>query len=305
MALHIYWGEDDFALLQAIEALKQETLDPTWESFNFERIPPDYPEGAIHALTQAMTPPFGMGKRLIWLDNPPLLQQCSEDLYQELERTLPQLPDSTELLMSSGKKPNGRLKSTKFLTKQGKIREFALLPPWKTELIENQVRQAAKAIGVKLSRSAGEYLVEAVGNNTRQLHSELEKLKLFAGDRSEPLDLEVVSSLVTTSTQNSLQLASALRSGDVTRALGLLSDLINRNEPPLRIVATLVGQFRTWLWVKVMVEAGERDDKAIAAAAEVGNPKRVYFLQQEIRNLSQRQLLQCLPVLQELEPELA
>ncbi|MGA1476434.1 MAG: DNA polymerase III subunit delta, partial [Prochlorothrix sp.] len=102
MALHIYWGEDDFALLQAIEALKQETLDPTWESFNFERIPPDHPEGAIHALTQAMTPPFGMGKRLIWLDNPPLLQQCSEDLYQELERTLPQLPDSTELLMSSG-----------------------------------------------------------------------------------------------------------------------------------------------------------------------------------------------------------
>lgn len=301
MALHIYWGEDEFALGQAIETLKQKTLDPAWEGFNFERIPPDHPDGAIHALTQAMTPPFGLGKRLIWLENPPLLQQCSDDLYQELERTLPQLPETTELLMSSSKKPNGRLKSTKLLTKQGKVQEFALLPPWKTELIENQVRQAAKAIGVKLSRPAGEFLVEAVGNNTRQLHSELEKLKLFAGDRTDPLDLDLVSSLVTTSTQNSLQLASALRSGDITRALGLLADLINRNEPPLRIVATLVGQFRTWLWVKVMVEAGERDEKAIAAAAEVGNPKRVYFLQQEIRNLSQRQLLRCLPVLLELE----
>lgn len=301
MALYIYWGDDNFALLQAIEALKQKTLDPTWESFNFDRISPDSPDGAIHALTQAMTPPFGLGKRLIWLDNPPLLQQCSEALYEELERTLPQLPDTTELVMSSDKKPNGRLKSTKLLTKQGKVQEFALIPPWKTELIEDQVRQAAKAIGVKLSRPAGEYLVGAVGNNTRQLHSELEKLKLFAGDRTDPLDLDLVSSLVTTSTQNSLQLASALRSGDVTRALGLLADLINLNEPPLRIVATLVGQFRTWLWVKVMVESGERDDKAIAAAAEVGNPKRVYFLQQEIRNLSQRQLLRCLPVLLELE----
>lgn len=301
MAFYIYWGDDDFALVQGVQTLRDQTLDPHWASFNFDRIDSDQTDGLRQALTQAMTPPFGQGQRLIWLVDPPLFQQCSEDLLQELERTLPQIPETTVLLMTSGKKPNGRLKSTKLLNKQAEVREFALVPPWKTDQIADRVRQAAKEVGVTLNRAAGEFLVESVGNNTRQLYSELEKLKLFAGDRPEPLDLARVSSLVTTSTQNSLQLASALRSGDVTRALGLLADLINRNEPPLRIVATLVGQFRTWLWIKVMLEAGERDDKAIAAAADVGNPKRIYFLQQEIRNLSQRQLLGCLPLLLDLE----
>ena len=65
-----------------------------------------------------------------------------------------------------------------------------------------------------------------------------------------------------------------------------------------------MGQFRTWLWVKVMIDSGERDEKTIAAAAEVANPKRIYFLQQEIRNISLAQLLKTLPLLLELETSL-
>jgi DNA polymerase-3 subunit delta len=146
-----------------------------------------------------------------------------------------------------------------------------------------------------------EALSQAVGNQTRQLHSELEKLRLFQGDRPEPLSLAEVSSLVAASTQNSLQLAAAIRVGDTQQSLNLLSDLFARNEPPLRIVATLVGQFRTWFWVKLLTTQGERDNAAIAQAAEIGNPKRVYFVQQEIRNLSLAQLRQTLPLLLELE----
>jgi len=304
MSLQTYWGEDEFALGQAVQTLRDQSLDPNWASFNYDRIPSDSPEDPTHALTQAMTPPFGQGLRFIWWEDPPFLQQCSEAFLGELERTLPQLPDTTVLVITSPKKPNGRLKSTKLLTQHGEMREFAVVPPWKTELLEQQVREAAKAMGVRLTRASGEFLVEAVGNNTRQLQGELEKLKLFAGNRKEALDLDIVAELVTASTQNSLQLAGAIRSGDVTRALGLLQDLLQRNEPPLRIVATLVGQFRTWLWLKVLADAGERDDKAIAAAAEIANPKRIYFLQQEIRNLSASQLLRCLPLLLELEASL-
>jgi DNA polymerase III subunit delta len=308
MPLYLYWGDDDFALNKAVAALKAKTLDPDWASFNFERINADQPEGALAALTQAMTPPFGLGQRLIWLAEPPFLQQASEAISQELERSLPQLLDSSALLITSQKKPNGRLKSTKLLQKHAEEKEFSAIPPWKTDQITDQVRQAAKEVGVKLTRASGEFLVEAVGNNSRQLYNELEKLRLFGngpgGDRSEPLDLETVAGLVTTSTQSSLQLASAIRMGDTGKALELVADLLGRNEPALRIVATLVGQFRTWLWVRVMTEAGERDEKAIAQAAGVGNPKRIYFLRQEINGLSQPQLLQAMPLLLSLESEI-
>jgi DNA polymerase-3 subunit delta len=157
---------------------------------------------------------------------------------------------------------------------------------------------------VPLAPPSIELLAESVGNNSRQLYSELEKLRLYAGDRRQPLEAEVVASLVVANTQNSLQLAAAIRQGQVATALELVAALLSLNEPALRVVATLIGQFRTWLWVKLMQEAGERDERAIAQAAEVSNPKRIYFLQQEVRGLSAQQLQQTLPLLLELEMSL-
>ena len=190
------------------------------------------------------------------------------------------------------------------LQKYAHIREFSLIPPWKTEQLVQRVQQAAQEVGVKLTQTSANLVAESVGNNTRQLYSELEKLQLYAGAASKPLDVDAVAELVRATTQNSLQLAAAIRAGDAAKALALVADLIGRNEPALRIVATLIGQFRTWLWVKLMMETGQRDERAIAQAAEVGNPKRVYFLQKEVQPLSVQQLVSTLPLLLELEASL-
>ncbi|MEB3337630.1 MAG: DNA polymerase III subunit delta, partial [Leptolyngbyaceae bacterium] len=292
MPTYFYWGEDDFACAQAIATLRQRVLDPQWMSFNYDKILPDQANAVIQGLNQAMTPPFGAGSRLVWLVDTSLGQHCSEELLSELDRTLPVLPEATVLLMTSRTKPDGRLKSTKLLQKYAEIREFSPIPPWKTDQLIQRVRQVAQEIGVKLTHASAELLAQSVGNDTRQLYSELEKLRLYQGDLKTSIDVDAVTTLVTASTQNSLQLASAIRQGDVALALELVTDLINRNEPALRIIATLIGQFRTWLWVKIMVDAGERDEKAIAQAAEVTNPKRIYFLQQDVRGLSLQQLQQ-------------
>ena len=72
----------------------------------------------------------------------------------------------------------------------------------------------------------------------------------------------------------------------------------------MRIVATLVGQFRTWAIVKTAIEAGETDDKKIAEMADIRNPKRIYFIKKQIRQKSARQLHGSLPILLELESNL-
>ncbi|MBD2119453.1 DNA polymerase III subunit delta [Trichocoleus sp. FACHB-262] len=301
MPIYLYWGEDDFAIAKAVTTLRDRTLDPDWTSFNFDKISAEQSNAVLQALTQAMTPPFGMGKRLVWLENTTLGQQCPETVLAELERTLPAIPDASVLLLTARNKPDGRLKSTKLLQKYAEIKEFSPIPPWKTDQLLHQVRQVAQTVGVTLTQPSMELLAESVGNNSRQLYSELEKLRLYAGDRSQPLEAEVVARLVVVNTQNSLQLAAAIRQGQVGEALELVAGLLSHNEPALRVVATLIGQFRTWLWVKLMQEAGERDERAIAQAAEVSNPKRIYFLQQEVRSLSSQQLQQTLPLLLELE----
>ena len=50
--------------------------------------------------------------------------------------------------------------------------------------------------------------------------------------------------------------------------------------------------------------AGEQSERTIAQAIEISNPKRVYFLQQEVKHLCVQQLVSTLPILLELEVSL-
>ncbi len=302
MPVYFYWGEDDFAIAQAVKQLQTKVLDPDWLEFNYHKLIGDRSETIIEGLTQVMTPVFGLGGRLVWLSDTTICQQCSQDTLKELERTLTTIPTNSHLLLTNSKKPDGRLKSTKLINKHAEIKDFSLIPPWKPELIARKVRLVAQEIGVNLTPKAIELLVESVGNNTRQLYNELEKLSLYNSENSNaPIDETAVATLVVCHSQNSLQLAAAILAGQTEQALQLVTELINRNEPALKIVATLVGQFRTWTIVKLMQSAGERDEKAIAAAAEVKNPKRIYFIRKEVAGVTSQHLLASLQLLLDLE----
>ncbi|MEM6425619.1 MAG: DNA polymerase III subunit delta [Cyanobacteria bacterium P01_H01_bin.119] len=304
MAVYCFWGDDEFRLTQAATALRDRALDKDWASFNFDRIDGQSNDATLQALNQAMTPPFGGGDRLVWVQNSLAFQRCPDDLLRELSRTLPEIPQTTALLFTQSSRPDGRLKSTKLLQKHGEVKEFSTIPPWKPDLLVQQVNQIAQDLQLALTPEAAELMVDAVGNDTRQIYNELNKLSLFQRDRSQPITAQAISSLVVVNTQSSLQLAAALRQGNTAQGLGLATDLLNRNEPALRIVSTLIGQFRTWLWVKLMTEAGERDNRAIAQAADISNPKRVYFLQKDVRPLGLPQLQQTLVLLLDLESDL-
>ncbi|MDB9452988.1 DNA polymerase III subunit delta [Dolichospermum circinale CS-534/05] len=304
MPIYVYWGEDDFAMEKAIAILRERVLDPLWASFNYTSFPPEQTDSIVQALNQVMTPPFGAGGRFVWLMNTTISQNCPDHILAELQRTVKVIPPDSTLLLTSRNKPDERLKSTKLLKQFATFCEFPLIPPWKTELLVQSVQQAAQTLGLKLNPLVVELLAESVGNDTRLLYNELEKLRLYTQNSRKPLDVNIVSELVRNTTQNTLQLATAIRTGDTPKALGILNDLSNSAEPGLRIVATLSGQFRTWLLVKMMMETGERNPQAIAQFAEITNPKRIYFIQQEVKSLPLKQLILALPVLLELEVSL-
>ena len=76
------------------------------------------------------------------------------------------------------------------------------------------------------------------------------------------------------------------------------------NEPALRIVATLCGQIRGWLWVSLLDQQGESDVNAIAKAAGIGNPKRIYVMRKQIRGRPPARFLVLLRQLLEVEAAL-
>ena len=302
MPIYLYWGEDDFAIDRAIKQLQDRVLDPNWMQFNYQKLDGDNSENIIDGLNEAMTPVFGMGGRLTWLENTNLCQQKPhENIIEELKRTLAIIPDTSHLLLTTSKKPDGRLSTTKLIDKYAQVKDFSFIPPWKTDLIAKKIKETAKEIELKLTPKAIDNLTESIGNNTRQIHNELTKLKIYQGKSSRPLNEQDIAALVLCNTQNSLKLAEAIKDGKADVALGLVSDLINRNEPALKIVATLVGQFRTWTIVKLMEAEGIRDNKAIASGAGINNPNRLFYIRKEIQQINYQQFLLTLPILLELE----
>lgn len=304
MPVYFYWGDDDYQISQAVKKLIDTYVDAMWRDFNYAKINATGDLEIMDGLNQAVTSPFGMGSRLTWLADTVIAQKCSESLLAELERTFNHLPADSYILFTSSNKPDGRAKSTKLIQKYAKVLEFSLIPPWKPDAIAQLVRQAAAEIDLKITSDGVDLLVDAIGNDTRRLTMELQKLQLSHHGKPKPISAKEIAPLVQISAHNSLQLASAIRSADVSQALSLIAELIRNNEVGLRICATLVGQFRTWLWIKLMQESGERDDKIIADAAEIGNPKRIYFLKQEVQGLNSQKLMRSLSILLRLEADL-
>ena len=304
MAVYFYWGDDDYQISQAVKKLINTHVDPMWRDFNYMKINAIGDLEIIDGLNQAVTSPFGMGGLLTWLADTAIAQRCSDSLLIELERTFNHLPVDSYILFTASNKPDGRAKSTKLIQKYAKVLEFSLIPSWKPDAIAQLVRQAAAEIDLKITSDGVDLLVDAIGNDTRRLTMELQKLQLSHYGKTKPISAKEIDSLVQVSAHNSLQLATAIRTANISQSLSLLGELIRNNEVGLRICATLVGQFRTWLLIKLMQESGERDDKAIAEAAEISNPKRIYFLKQEVQGLNSQKLMRSLSILLRLEADL-
>ena len=317
MPIHLYWGDDEAARNRAVEALITDRTDPAWQSINLSRLDGSDPTQAAQALAEARTPPFGAGDRVVLLQRSPFCSQCPADLAEQLDNSLELIPDSCHLLLVSAGKPDARLRTAKALQKLVKSgaateKSFPLPAIWDGAGQVELVQRTARELGLKLEPAAAEALSEAIGSDSARLASELEKLALYAGAETgissataQPMiTAAAVSALVGSHATNALQVGDALLAGRPAEAIALVEALLAANEPALRIVATLSGQIRGWLWVSLLDRQGEQDVNAIAKAAGIGNPKRIYVMRKQIRGRQPSHFLQLLSQLLEVESAL-
>ncbi|MDZ8263737.1 DNA polymerase III subunit delta [Nostoc sp. ChiQUE01b] len=285
-------GDDQHAIQEQLNQYKAE-IDAQWLTFCYHRFPADQLDRAISvARTRSLTG----GKKLVIVENCHLKQWGDTEL--ETLQQLVQVPEFT-ILVFVATNVDKRLKIYKHIVKYAKLFEFSLIPPWRTDLIEKVIATQAKKIKLVLSKDAVEYLAEAIGNDMTRVATELRKLYIYGNGRQ--LELAEVKELVSCQTQNSLQLASAIRQGESNQVLHLLDDLLSRSEPLMVIVATLLTQFRTWLWVKSAIVSGIKKDSELAQICSISNPNRIYYLRQEVANISINALAKAVSMMLDLE----
>ncbi|MBD2666923.1 putative DNA polymerase III, delta subunit [Richelia sinica FACHB-800] len=299
-------GDDEYAIQSQLNQYKAE-IDFQWLTLCYHRFSDNQLDKALSvARTRSLTD----GKKLVIVENCHLKQWGDTEL--ETLQQLVQVPDST-ILVFVANSVDKRLKVYKHLVKYGKLLEFSLIPPWRDDLIEEAIVSlaarlytnttdnavTAKKIKLLLSEEAVTYLAQAIGNDMTRAASELRKLSIYAQGRK--LELGEVQELVPCQTQNSLQLAAAMREGKSHQVLQLLDDLLSRSQPLMVIVSTILTQFRTWLWVKSAIVSGVKKDGELAQLCNISNPRRVYYLRQEVANTSINALARAVTMILDLE----
>lgn len=294
MPSYYFYGNDEFAIEQAIHTLKQSLNINSLNSF----IVRESKDSELRqALETALTSPLGSGDHFIWLRNFPAIAS-GHVLYPLLKAVLAAPLTATHLVFSSSDAP------TQLFKQCAQIQKLDRLPPWKPDQIYQWIQATAIQFGLRLRSDTIQVLQQAIGNDSRALHHAIEKLILYSNGDGAQLTPTIIRDLITSTTATALDLAQALLEGNREKALQLLAQLIGLNEPVLKIIRTLANRFRLWLCVRSLIEAGQHDNIQIAQIAEIRNPNQVYFLRQMLGSTSSDRLGRCLNAILHAEFEI-
>lgn len=268
--LYIFHGEDEFSRSEAVAQLRGQ-MDPVVGDLNTTILEGrSLGPGELRAACD--TVPFMAGCRLVIVHD--LLSSSAagkgtrrgrgdapadEGRLRDLEGYLPQLPESTRLVLNEARSLPA---SHPFLRLAGEckgdVRNFAV--PAGGDL-EQWIRTRAQSKGVSISSEAMALLATYIGANLRLLDQELEKLATYLGG-SGTISRQDVERLVSSLQEaNIFHMVDALGSRDGRRALVLLHQLMAGGAVPLYLLTMITRQFR------LLLQARELDARGVTAVA--------------------------------------
>lgn len=315
MPIHLIWGDDYEACNREIEEIIQTVIDPSWKSFNYSQIDGNDQKQNFRALEEVQSAPLGNGGRVVLVRRSPFCNGCSIELANKLEQAIKLIPNNTYLILSNSNKPDKRLKTTKLIEKNiqsnsfSKEKSFLLPLPWDINGQRNLVKNILYKLNLKMNNETIDLIVESIGNDSSLINTELQKLSLLSEAVNKSLDTdgpkeiskELVKKLIQNNSTNALEIANLLLKGEIIIALNKVQSLLKNGEPALRLIATLTGQSRGWLWVHLLESQGNQDVKEIAKLAGIANPKRIFIIRKQIQGKSLETLLELMKKLLKIE----
>jgi len=275
-ALALVCGDDEFAVKQRARQLYQQ-----WSGelggMDHEIIDASVSNSgdalaAIAKLREALQtlPFFGSGK-VVWLRDCNFLGDERAASAQAVTETLNEVADelknfkwqNVRLLISAGK-VDKRKTFFKTLDKIGSVESFAGLSAddkdW-VERAEVAARTAVRERKKEISEEALAELVSRVGPNARQLENEIEKLSMFAGDKTKIEFADVAAICSRNKTARAFALGDALGDRNLPVLLKRLDEELwetkfDSKKSEIGLLYGLIGKIRALLLLKEMLREG-------------------------------------------------
>ena len=315
MPIQIIWGNDLNACNDFIQQLIDQKVSKTWREINVSCLNGDETNQINQAFDETLTPPLGEGSRVIVLKNNPIFTNKNEEIRIKFEKISPNIPSNTYLILQSTKKPDTRLKITKFI--QDLIKKdlaietsFSLPDIWDYESQKRYLESRAISMNICLGEGAAELIINSVGNDSFKLNSELAKAKIYltAKNNNENKELNLksddVKKIFNDQESNIFKIVDNLLQNDIKKSLVEIDYLLKKGEPALRLNAGLISQLRMHTIVKLLNKSGNDDISKICKIANISNPKRIFFIRKKVKNISSNYLISLMSNLLDIDSSL-
>jgi len=312
MPIQIIWGNDLNAQNTFIQKLILEKVSKAWKEINVTNLNGDYEEEIIKAMEEILTPPLGDGSRVVILKNNPMLNTKNEALTLKFENIYRNIPLKTYFVLQSTKKPDSRLKSTKFMQKLIKEdladeKSFLLPEIWDYKGQKRYLEESANAMNIQLEENGAELIIDSVGNDSSKLINELTKAKIylsaFAKNSNSKMILKNIDikKIFHDNQSNIFKIIDLLLQKNINKTLIEINYLLQKGEPALRLNSGLISQIRIHTIIKLSNYSREENLKEICDLASISNPKRIFFIKKKVNNIPKEYLIKLLSSLLNIE----
>ena len=312
MPIQIIWGNDLNAQNTFIQKLIDKEVSKAWKEINVTQLNGDDEEQINKAMEEILTPPLGDGSRVVILKNNPIFTTKNEELRIKFEKIYKNIPNNTYFILQNTKKPDSRLKSTKFiqkLIKENLVSEesFSLPDMWDYEGQKRYLEDAANSMNITLDKDAAELIINSVGNDSFKLINELAKAKTYLSALKNDANAELlltsnnVKKIFKDNQSNIFKIIDLLLQKDINKSLIEIKYLLQKGEPALRLTSGLISQIRIHTIVKLSINSGEENLEKICNLGSITNPKRIFFIRKKVKNTSKEYLINLMSNLLNIE----
>ncbi len=268
--LYAFLAEDLYLVENKVEKLIDDLKIEPFNVLSYDLSETD----VFEFLEEIMTVSLLQDNKLIKVKNPWFFYEKRNDDLSSLLQYFKNPKDDTIVVFILDKPLNDSLEVTKEAKKYVRFETISLM---KKDEYEPYLKNYFQTKGYKIEEEAIKELLERVNYEFHLMHSEIEKLELYAFD-DKKISLKDVKLLVPRNLEDNIfELTNAITARNKKRMLEVYYDLLVKNEDPVNIIGRIASQFKQMITTKNLLEKGYRQHE-IKNYFDVSEGKAYYMI---------------------------
>ena len=278
-------GQYDVMKTQVLKQIGYDPADLNFAYFDMKEV--DYKNLELELVSL----PFFADEKIVILDHfvditTAKKRYLTDDELKSFEDYLENpLPSSKLVIFSEGKLDSKR-RLVKLLKRDAKV--FEAIEP-KEQEIRAYFQKWAQELGLTFAGKSFEQLLIKSGFQFSEIQKNLLFLQAYK-DNGVITEEDIVEAIPKTLQDNIFDLTQLILGKKIDQARDLVKDLTLQGEDEIKLIAIMLGQFRLYTQVKILLESGQTESQMVSSLGHYlgrnPNPYQIKFALRDTRALS-------------------